>query len=578
MNLKFLISFTALVLLSNVKIFAQSKNISRLGEKMQSIKNSSSSNTDSLIQAVEEIARELDINSTIEDEIGIIIAVGERLTTYNQHQKALDYLTKLNERKDLPKSVLGNLYHILGFTFKNLGAHTISNKYYSLAIQQDSVEQNNFFIYGSIGINHLSLQQFDSASFYFKKQHTIAVKSDDQGGFAGSLNNTGWSFLKQEELDSSIHYFRKSVQYILAHPNLIEKDSFRLYNIYGNIGMYFQKKKEWDSAYHYLKKDFDYNINKGRNFDYMFAIIKELTLISFELDQLENAEKYLAYYNKAGSDLSTSKRKQLIELKIRYNALVKNTKANEGLISDYLLLNEIEIQELEQEMLDNNNVAANFILNEAKLESQLQNVIISNQNYELELAKSNQRSLLIWIAVAGLLLSLSIVVLVLFRRQSKLRTQLLSESKQLLEQDLKLKEQDLTNLALTINQKYDHNKDVLKKLTQINLLDEKNIKLRLQELIIDLKNVSSIDKGKQGFYQNFDTINAAFFEALNEKHPNLTKKEKELCALIRLGLNNKEISVMKNTTVNSVKVSKYRLKSKLLPNSKRSLSDYMTGF
>ena len=102
--------------------------------------------------------------------------------------------------------------------------------------------------------------------------------------------------------------------------------------------------------------------------------------------------------------------------------------------------------------------------------------------------------------------------------------------------------------------------------------------IKLKELINELKGTNSIEKSHQGFYENFDTINAEFFDAIKKVHPNLTKKEKELCAFIRLGLNNKEISVLKTTTANSVKVSKYRLKSKLALNSEESLNDYIERF
>ena len=48
-----------------------------------------------------------------------------------------------------------------------------------------------------------------------------------------------------------------------------------------------------------------------------------------------------------------------------------------------------------------------------------------------------------------------------------------------------------------------------------------------------------------------------------ELYPNLTKTEREVCALLRLNLSIKEISSIRNATTDSVKASRYRIRKKL---------------
>lgn len=567
------IGLGVLIFFSTLSLSAQETkdNYVRVEALFNQTKDSKSKNKDSLIKVYEQLADQLEINSSSEDEIKLIINIADRLTMLGSNKIALNYLTKLNERKNLSEKNKGNLYGILGYTFKNLKAYALSTKYLNLSIDADSVKKHNIYKYGTIGTNYLALNQFDNASLYFKKQNAAALRDKDGAGIAGSLNNTGWSYLKEGLLDSAKIYFDKSIQSIFEYDLVNEADSFRLYNIYGNIGMYYQQKILWDSAFLYLKKDFDYNSLRNRPFEYMFSTIKELTLISFKLKQFSDAERFLNLYSQDDTSLSLSQKKQLIELKIRYNILTNTFNSNQHLIIEYINYNQLEIIELENGMLENNNVAANFLLDEAKLKSQLQEVELENKDFELTISNQNQSKLTSGILFIGFSFVLVLIILLMFRRQAKLKTEMLNNS-------LRLKHQDLTTLAISINQKHDQSKTLVEKLVEIKTLDESTIKSKLKELINELKGTNSIEKSHQGFYENFDTINAEFFDAIKKVHPNLTKKEKELCAFIRLGLNNKEISVLKTTTANSVKVSKYRLKSKLALNSEESLNDYIERF
>ena len=48
-----------------------------------------------------------------------------------------------------------------------------------------------------------------------------------------------------------------------------------------------------------------------------------------------------------------------------------------------------------------------------------------------------------------------------------------------------------------------------------------------------------------------------------DQYPSLTKAEREVCALLRINLSMKEVASIRNTTVESVKSIRYRLRKKM---------------
>lgn len=54
-----------------------------------------------------------------------------------------------------------------------------------------------------------------------------------------------------------------------------------------------------------------------------------------------------------------------------------------------------------------------------------------------------------------------------------------------------------------------------------------------------------------------------FYERLEQRYPTLTVNERQLCALLRMGLSNPEITAITQRTLNSVHAAKSRLRKKL---------------
>ncbi|WP_075341537.1 helix-turn-helix domain-containing protein [Tenacibaculum agarivorans] len=99
--------------------------------------------------------------------------------------------------------------------------------------------------------------------------------------------------------------------------------------------------------------------------------------------------------------------------------------------------------------------------------------------------------------------------------------------------------------------------------------------ITLKSIIVDLK-VSKADNEKLMLIkQNIERANFEFIKKLRKLHPDLTKTDIEICSLIRIGLRRKEVASIRNTSLEAVKSSRFRLKRKLNLSSEENLDDYI---
>jgi len=97
----------------------------------------------------------------------------------------------------------------------------------------------------------------------------------------------------------------------------------------------------------------------------------------------------------------------------------------------------------------------------------------------------------------------------------------------------------------------------------LNLLQEINNKMRQDSW--------------QKFGLSFDNVHRNFHKNLIARHPDLTPSELKLCALISLGMNNKNIASILYQNPDSVKVARSRLRGKLGLTSEQNLEAYLNS-
>lgn len=147
-----------------------------------------------------------------------------------------------------------------------------------------------------------------------------------------------------------------------------------------------------------------------------------------------------------------------------------------------------------------------------------------------------------------------------------------------LEGELDEKSRELATLRLFIQQRED------------NLLSLKNLfsalsngsgfitKAKYTEILQILEKELKEQNGWDSFKENLDVLQNEFLKKLAINHPKLTQKDLLVCAYIKLAKSNKDIANLLNISVQSVEMTRYRIRKKMDLNSKISLNDYFARF
>ena len=233
----------------------------------------------------------------------------------------------------------------------------------------------------------------------------------------------------------------------------------------------------------------------------------------------------------------------------------------------------------------------------------LENKDLRLKNTELELASNkvqlkqeafaHQNKILIITTIGLSLVIILLIVIWLIRKRAvimkeksalalaeKNETDLkLKESileKEALKESLEYKERDITSLSNYLLSSSIQISDLRQILKRINSISDPNEKEEiLLDFIVRTKNKIQHIQDQEKILRHIDTVNEAFFDKLRKKHPDLTKSELMLCGLIKAGMSNDQIALEKNSTLNSIKTSKTRIKKKLKISRETKLDTYL---
>jgi len=147
------------------------------------------------------------------------------------------------------------------------------------------------------------------------------------------------------------------------------------------------------------------------------------------------------------------------------------------------------------------------------------------------------------------------------------------------EQDfLKLKVQEESRNVQILSQeltfKQDFSKSLIYKLKEIETISKpalNNIEFFIENEL-DIKSTRALLQNQMG------DLSSNFYSNLKIKHGNLTELELKLAAMVVMKMSNKEIALSKNTTIESAKKAKNRLKKKLGVPPEGELSAYLNSF
>lgn len=171
----------------------------------------------------------------------------------------------------------------------------------------------------------------------------------------------------------------------------------------------------------------------------------------------------------------------------------------------------------------------------------------------------------------------------LLKEEARIRdTKIYELEKDKLESDLQYKTHEITGYILNISRKNEMF-DWIKKESSLvlKLIDSKGsilaIRKKVSDLIQQINNNLKHDEDFDVFKSNFDFVHRDFFKILETKYPQLTQKDKVLCAYIKMNLVSKEIAPLLNISVRGVEINRYNLRKKMNLDRNINLSEFLNN-
>jgi tetratricopeptide (TPR) repeat protein len=444
-------------------------------------------------------------------------------------------------------------------------AFDIALSYYLKAYEyyhtkEDKAEK--YTLENSLAIIYARLNNKDRAMYYFNDllKHYTATK---QPLFlAKALNNIGKLYSSDSQQDSSMVYFKKS----LALSKQL-KDTELETILYNNLGMCYASLNNFEAAtsYFYKSRNLAEKYGNKKNKAWVYNSLAHLYLIKKEPDSA------LFYSQKAEALLAANK------------FTFENLSALENLYKSYALKEDYKSAtqyfEAFNSLRDSLGIEMKAMtVEKLKLEQQYK------ENEELRDLRESRTQFKYLIFGFGLIILLLIAGILLIRSRNrltnaKLEKDLFESKKKELDANLELKNKELMTRSMMEIQRAEIIEQVSDELKELRLQSpKKEVQQAIDTIIKQLGKDASEDEVWKEFELHYGQVYETFYKILEEKHPELTYRDKRLCALLKLNLSTKEISRITGQSVKSLENARTRLRKKLnLTNTNENLTDYLSS-
>jgi tetratricopeptide (TPR) repeat protein len=453
------------------------------------------------------------------------LILGEGYFLQNHFEKSLEVLydartvfTNLKKENKLAET-----YNLIGINYYEQGQYKKSFDYLQnglFIVENQQPSSIKASIINNIANLYLANNNFLEAKKYYDEAIEINnfIKKEDCLGI--NFAHLGQVYLELGNLDSAAYCLEIALD---IHEN--NKDNYLLAIIKFNLGKLYKSKGEFDKAAFELRECYQLAVNN--------SILHVLINVTLELSNLyaekANFEKALFYHQ-------------------QYKSIYDSVQS---------IQNSEKITRLEMELI-------------FKHEEDLKTIAYRKSNLK-------------YFTLVLVLLTILIIIIVLYTRLKMRTKKSMIEAENLkLEKSVLRDKLDYKNRELTTNLMY-----LLKKNELINVISsrlqkgkanftEKN-KKEVQQIIYFLQ--SNTDKNIwTELEERFLEIHEDFYPKLNLINPNLTQNDKKLCTFIALNLSTKEIASITHQNLNSIEVSRTRLRKKLnITNKNINLHSFLTN-
>jgi len=502
-------------------------------------------------------SREIQKYNNTNDKIYLLSSKQIELALVKNEERRIVMLYKLmqlnNNKYEYISIICNNT--LAGYFERSSPAIALKYINQALAISEDTEEK--YFLPHLLhfkGRVYYDDAKYKEAILHFSKALDLHTQEKEVLYIASMHNNLGMCYGKMEKTDLAINKTITGIKILKQKKELNDYEHFFLYYMKKILADYFIDKKDYKNAEILLTEVLDFSFKSN---------IPPMAIESVK--RLSNIYK--------NDPLKLSERKKVI-------ILLKNLEPKLKKIIPKISLNEIVL-----EYYSDTNDTKNLIITSKKIvdlyddykkvarnKSNIKSDIIDsfivksvNREYEFQKRKSVLLTVLIVLLLSIFLLSTVYLIKLKKRKEQmiSIEKEISTSQKLVLEQDLQLQREKIRNLHLNLNLKSETERAFLENLKRIKRSKNINIEDVLKDLQFKINNLLSIDKKNNDLINQSSIENQTLTEKLSLEFPTLTDQELKLCVYFKLNLSAKEISLLENFTVGSIRVYKTRIKSKI---------------
>ncbi|TCK69265.1 anaphase-promoting complex subunit 5 [Winogradskyella wandonensis] len=455
---------------------------------------------------------------------GIYIEKGNYNLALSEALKAIKYFEEINH-----KSRKADVLKQIGDIETALGNYESSISYFQEAIDLYKELDDKMYLayaHNSLGISYQELKRYDDA----KTQYNLGLENsravENKLSTSNALHNLG-------ELELLKKNYKKAKDLFFEAKDISESENLKLslVNAYQGLSQVDYHLNKFSSALDYNQKalDMSKSINALPHLKDTYQLHSDILLKSGNSNE---AIKYLKEAQKINDSLYTLKKsRQIEELKAIY---------------------ETEKKEAE--------------------------LVIKNREIESLTVKAKNDKLTKSLYGIGMFSFLTIAGLLYFGFKQRIKKNRIAREKQeaIYKQEIEFKKKELASQTLHLVQKNSFIQELKENLEKIKKSPEL-FKVEFRRLVMLLKKESAEDKDWEVFKSYFSEVHNNFDIKIKEISNDISEKEIRLASFLRMNLTTKEIASMLNVQPDSVKKSKYRLKTKLSLGKDDDLTQFLNS-
>lgn len=475
-------------------------------------------------------------------EDGLQLIDKTSLNDYYQHKKA-EYHSRI-----------GSVYRIRGDYKKSIENFMLAEK---IGIElKDSILISDMI--HNIGVAYRAQRKYDKALIHLKKALEIKKRLDEDLGIAITYGELGVNYRRIKKLDSALVCYEKAKE---IYTRL--KNEEKLFSIKGNMSVLYSAKGDQDQAVRLAKECIAYH-TKEKNKE---SLCNAYSNVASFYRKKKEYETSLFYYNLA----------QKIAKEEGYKHRLMNIYKSKGIVYDRLG-NYKEAYSLSKQYkrisdaIFNNENEKRIAEMEYEFNLYKQQLAFDNEKTKLDLStKAERKEKILYFVLFLIAVFSGVLITRLIRKNTKQRIEIAIANlekeqieKQHLNKELKSKTGDIKKIVADNRIRQELQKQVLDEVKHIiRLEDEKERTLALKSLNASLLSQVAKYESSLQVQEYLNDVDANFKILLETNFTSLNDKERNLLCLMKLGLKANDISILQNTTLASLKSTRYRIRKKL---------------